>query len=61
MTPDTPEGVDLPPEDSQAAFVRNTAVMSVGTALSRVTGFLRLSAMAYALGIAETRLADAYN
>lgn len=61
MTPDTPEGVDLPPEDSQTAFVRNTAVMSVGTALSRVTGFLRLSAMAYALGIAETRLADAYN
>ena len=61
MTPDSPEGVDLPPEDSQAAFVRNTAVMSVGTALSRVTGFLRLSAMAYALGIAETRLADAYN
>ena len=61
MTPDTPEGVDLPPEDSQAAFVRNTAVMSVGTALSRLTGFLRLSAMAYALGIAETRLADAYN
>jgi putative peptidoglycan lipid II flippase len=61
VTPDTPEGVDLPPEDSQAAFVRNTAVMSVGTAISRVTGFLRLSAMAYALGIAETRLADAYN
>ena len=61
MTPDTPEGVDLPPEDSQTAFVRNTAVMSVGTALSRLTGFLRLSAMAYALGIAETRLADAYN
>jgi putative peptidoglycan lipid II flippase len=61
VTPDTPEGVDLPPEDSQAAFVRNTAVMSVGTALSRVTGFLRLSAMAYAMGIAETRLADAYN
>jgi len=61
VTPDSPEGVDLPPEDSQAAFVRNTAVMSAGTALSRVTGFLRLSAMAYALGITETRLADAYN
>ncbi|TMK68098.1 MAG: murein biosynthesis integral membrane protein MurJ [Actinobacteria bacterium] len=61
VTPGTPEGVDLPPEDSQAAFVRNTAVMSVGTTLSRVTGFLRLSAMAYALGITETRLADAYN
>lgn len=61
MTPDAPEAVELPPEDSQASFVRSTAVMSVGTALSRVTGFLRLAAMAYALGIAETRLADAYN
>lgn len=60
MTPDTPEGAEFPAEDSRA-FVRNTAVMSVGTALSRVTGFLRLAAMAYALGIAETRLADAYN
>jgi putative peptidoglycan lipid II flippase len=35
--------------------------MSVGTALSRITGFLRLAAMAYALGVAESRLADAYN
>jgi putative peptidoglycan lipid II flippase len=35
--------------------------MAVGTTLSRVTGFLRLAAMAYALGVAETRLADAYN
>lgn len=35
--------------------------MSVGTALSRVTGFLRLTAMAFALGITEQRLADAYN
>jgi putative peptidoglycan lipid II flippase len=35
--------------------------MSVGTALSRLTGFLRLSAMAFALGITESRLADAYN
>jgi putative peptidoglycan lipid II flippase len=61
VTPEPPEGIDLPPEDSQAAFVRNTAVMSVGTALSRLTGFLRLSAMAYAMGITETRLADAYN
>ncbi len=49
------------PDDSAGAFVRNTAVMSVGTALSRLTGFLRLAAMAYALGITETRLADAYN
>lgn len=61
VTPDAPQAVELPPEDSQAAFVRHTAVMSAGTALSRITGFLRLAAMAYALGIAETRLADAYN
>jgi putative peptidoglycan lipid II flippase len=51
----------MPPEDSPSAFVRHTAVMSVGTALSRITGFLRLTAMAYAIGITETRLADAYN
>ena len=53
-------GEDLPP-DTTRSFVRNTVVMSAGTALSRVTGFLRLSAMAFALGITETRLADAYN
>ena len=35
--------------------------MSVGTALSRVTGFLRLAAMAYALGITEEFITDAYN
>jgi putative peptidoglycan lipid II flippase len=35
--------------------------MSVGTALSRLTGFLRLAAMAYALGVTENRLADAFN
>lgn len=35
--------------------------MSVGTALSRFSGFIRLTAAAWALGIAETRLADSYN
>lgn len=35
--------------------------MSAGTALSRLTGFLRVAAMAYALGIVESRIADAYN
>src|SRR2546429_6253006 len=34
--------------------------MAVGTTASRITGFLRLSAMAYALGIHALR-ADAYN
>ena len=38
---------------------RNTAVMAAGTLLSRVTGFGRVFALAYALGF--TRLADAYN
>ena len=41
--------------------MRATATMAVGTALSRITGFLRVAALAFALGVAETRLADAYN
>jgi putative peptidoglycan lipid II flippase len=57
----TEERVSPEPADTPQAFVRNTAVMSAGTALSRLTGFLRLSAMAFALGITESRLADAYN
>ena len=61
VTPDTPEAAELPPRDSQASFVKNTAVMSVGTALSRITGLLRVSAMAVALGVVEHRITDAYN
>lgn len=58
----TPTGAaELRPEDSTSAFVRNTAVMAVGTSLSRLTGFLRIAAMAFAIGITETRLADSYN
>lgn len=49
------------PEDTPAAFVRRTGVMSLGTALSRATGFLRLAAAAYALGVTAGRLADIYN
>jgi putative peptidoglycan lipid II flippase len=51
--------MDQPPEG--VGYVRHSAVMSVGTALSRLTGFLRVAAMAFALGVAESRLADAYN
>jgi putative peptidoglycan lipid II flippase len=41
---------------------RATAIMSVGTALSRVTGLLRLASIAAALGIVESgRLTDTYN
>ena len=48
-------------EESARALTRATAVMSVGTALSRVTGFLRLGVMAWAIGGAETKLPDTYN
>ena len=40
-------------------FMRHTAVMSVGTTLSRVTGFLRLVVAAAVLG--DAFLADTYN
>lgn len=40
---------------------RATGLMTVGTALSRATGLLRISALTYALGVTGTRLADTYN
>lgn len=44
-----------------SSLARATAVMSVGTVLSRITGLARLAAIAAALGVVETRLADTYN
>ena len=41
------------------AMVRSSAVVAVGTALSRVTGFARIAAIAYALG--ATALAGTYS
>jgi putative peptidoglycan lipid II flippase len=41
----------LPSEERRSTFVRDTALMSVGTTLSRVTGYLRLSAQTAALGV----------
>jgi putative peptidoglycan lipid II flippase len=61
VSPQEPPPSEFPPDDSARAFVRNTAVMSVGITLSRISGFLRLAAMAYAIGITESRLPDAYN
>ena len=65
MGKEVPPSAELgPPDPDEAeagALVRSTAVMSVGTALSRITGFLRVAAMAFALGVAETRLTDSYN
>ena len=50
------DGQGLPP-----SLGRSAAVMAVGTTLSRVTGLGRLVAMAFALGVTESRLADSYN
>lgn len=42
-----------------ASVAKSTAVMSVGTIISRITGFVRVAVLAYALG--ASRLADSYN
>lgn len=55
-----PDPIDLPAEDSRGAFVRNTAVMSVGTTLSRLTGLLRLSVQTAALGVTVSALGNTY-
>ncbi len=60
VSPDAAETPEVMPQDTQQAFVRRTATMSIGTGLSRLTGFLRVSATAFALGVAQTRLATAY-
>src|SRR5262245_49985040 len=44
---------------STESLVRSSAVVGIGTALSRVTGLVRTVALAYALG--TTLLADSYN
>jgi putative peptidoglycan lipid II flippase len=40
---------------------RASGLMTIATALSRVTGLVRVAAMTYALGVTATRLADTYN
>jgi putative peptidoglycan lipid II flippase len=52
---------ELPPEDSLNSYARNTAVMTVGTTLSRFTGFLRIAVQAAVLGVTVSTLADTYN
>ncbi|MDQ3914495.1 MAG: murein biosynthesis integral membrane protein MurJ [Actinomycetota bacterium] len=46
---------------SVSAGARATALMTVGTIFSRVTGLVRVAAIVAALGVAETRFADTYN
>lgn len=47
--------------NEESGLARGAVVATLGTALSRITGFIRLAALIYALGIAETRLTDTYN
>ncbi len=42
-------------------LARATGIMAVGTTVSRVTGMLRIFAVAYALGAGSSVLADSYN
>jgi putative peptidoglycan lipid II flippase len=58
------EGLELTPAgpdavDSREATVRNAAVMSGGTLLSRVTGLIRVTVTLAALGF--TVVSDSYN
>ena len=59
--PRAPLSDPSPDDDGEAtgAYVRNTAVMTAGTILSRATGLVRVAAVAYALGV-KTPVAAAY-
>ncbi|MGI8685148.1 MAG: murein biosynthesis integral membrane protein MurJ, partial [Acidimicrobiales bacterium] len=54
-----PEAVGDHGGGDRPTLARSTAVMAAGTLASRLTGFARLVALAYALGF--TRLTDSYN
>jgi putative peptidoglycan lipid II flippase len=47
------------PTESETSLVRSSALVAAGTMLSRVTGFVRIAAIAYALG--ATTLAGTYS
>jgi putative peptidoglycan lipid II flippase len=48
-------------EEPGPSLARATLAMSIGTALSRVTGFGRIAVMAWAIGATESKLPDTYN
>ncbi|MGZ8630234.1 MAG: murein biosynthesis integral membrane protein MurJ [Actinomycetota bacterium] len=58
--PLTPAGPGTDGTDSTGAYVRNTAVMTVGTTLSRLTGYVRIAAQTAALGVTVGALGDVY-
>ena len=51
----------LPAADAKDTYARNAAVMTVGTSLSRFTGFLRIATQTAVLGVTANALADTYN
>ena len=48
------------PQDTRGSLMRHAAVMTVGTTLSRLTGFLRLTAMTATLGVTVSTLGTIY-
>jgi putative peptidoglycan lipid II flippase len=61
-TPAAPEAASTAEFDLTTQRLARPAVqMAVGTTLSRATGLARTAAMAIALGVSESRLADSYN
>jgi putative peptidoglycan lipid II flippase len=58
--PVTTERPTAPPRDTAESLVRHAAVMTVGTTLSRLTGFLRLTAMTATLGVTVSALGSIY-
>lgn len=57
LDPGVPPAEDAAP--GRGALVRSSALVAVGTALSRITGLVRVVALLYALN--QTRLTDVYN
>jgi putative peptidoglycan lipid II flippase len=53
-------GEEPPPPDTRGSLMRHAALMTAGTALSRLTGFLRLTAMTATLGVTVSSLGSIY-
>jgi putative peptidoglycan lipid II flippase len=61
--PGEPEEIGAPPavDESDQALLSHSKTMAVASLASRVTGFLRSVALAAALGVTASRVADSYN
>ncbi|MFH1149054.1 MAG: murein biosynthesis integral membrane protein MurJ [Actinomycetota bacterium] len=56
-----PETGTRPKGLKPASFARGTSVMTLGTGISRITGFVRTAALASVLGLTAKYMADAFN